>query len=758
MTSPHLLAFTSDAVCVAEEFGVAFYAPKTLKKFRVERLNGRRIAGIYAVVVPNGESHLHVVDVEANWFLISLARIEVMSSSTIELRGERGVHSEESALSLSEREGLLEAHFHEAGGVLHCVVLTRRGVYEACLKDTNRIVADNIISLPAGAKNCCVALGKTSGLVIVYGRGGKWSQYSHYEERKPEHVKQLDLNINIQSVAVSPVSRRVAVGGTRGELVVYPSDPQDKYFSDHWHHTPLTALSFSVDGNSLYSGAREAMMLVWNMSSFAHKKIRCGLGPIKCIITPTHRASQVLLACADSTLATLDLLQMQVEKFIEGVQWSTDECCSGLVVGRWQGQPAVILTGLPNVVRVCDPFTQQAIYSLHISSQMETIPSPPRYGIQYVGLLNNNRTLVTYEEFCGVSLPPLLRFWVFVPALKRHQESLTICSPHNSGILALRTDETYQRVFTLSTDSMKCWAQLDEDLNYIHAVGRKTWGNQSSSKTPSLLVEDLILSNDGSLCFVSDDNVHVYSTASLHPGQAWQRILTLTQNSSHAPLRNLTLLHECQVLVASDHERVYFWSLASPQSHATTWKAEENDGVTALCGFSAKSVLVATESGGMWELGALDANGAGRVLGHIPDASPHRINFMKSLSLPQQPDRVAVVDSVSGFRVLHVAMEEAKQVRVEQFQGDASMKARAAYDERERHMLLRSFFHDAPQRAGSPNGLNEGDASGSIDRALKVADAQKWLAGVLADSAYTAPPMSTLLSSYLQKRAGVSTF
>ncbi|EAN79789.1 hypothetical protein, conserved [Trypanosoma brucei brucei TREU927] len=763
MTSPHLLTFSQEAVCVAEEFGVAFYAPKNLKKFQVERFNGVRIAGIYATKASDGGSHLHVVDVEANWFLVSLSRVEVVSSSSIELSEENSVkqsessrHSEECARRLPNTEGILEAHFHEAGGVLHCVVLTRWGAYETVLTNTSRIVARNIISFPFEMRNCFMSVGRTSGLVVVCQRSEKWLRYSLFEQRDNERIRMFDSPVNVQSFAVNPISNSVVLGGTRGEMVLYPSITEKNYFSDHWHHTPLTALSFSIDGKAFYSGAREGMILVWNTSSYTYKKVSCGLGCINSIAVPTGNGSRVLLSCAESTIAVLDLLQMQVEKFVEGVQWSTDESCSGLVVSQWMGQPAVILTGLPNVVRVCDPFTQQAIYSLHISSQMETIPSPPRHGIQYVGLLNNNRTIVTYEEFSGVSLPSLLRFWAYSSDSKRHEESMTICSPHRSQVLALTTDDTQQRVFTLSGEAMKCWVECKEDLNDAHAIGKKTWGNQSSCVTPSRLVQDLIISHDGSLCFISDDNVHVYNVKALHPGQPWQRVLTLTQHFSLSPLKNLTLLHECRALVATDAERVYFWSLAKPRRQATIWKDKgvggKAAGITAMCGFSVNSVLVATERCNLWELSAADVNEMGKVVGQANSATEHRITFMKPLSLLKQPDRIAVVDSVSGFRVMHVSLEGKGGVNVQQFE-----RTTARDESNETLSSLKQYFQEAPVRSNNFDGADE-NASTILDRASQVAEAQKWLVGVLADSAYTAPPMSALLSSYLQRRAGVATF
>ncbi|KAG8345702.1 hypothetical protein TRVL_03464 [Trypanosoma vivax] len=770
MSSPHFLAISQEAVCVAEDFSVAFYAPKTLKKFRVERFSGRRLAGLWIARSADGLSYLHVIDAEANWFLFSLKTMELVASSSIELGGQcatsksrKGMVSTRQTTTSVEEElrsqGILEAHFHEADGQLHCVLLTSLGVYEAPVHNTGAVRAVRIISFPPSMCNTFMSVGRLTGLVVVAQLGEKWSEYSIFKERDANHQRRFLLPIAAQSLAVSPTSDSLAVGGTRGELIVYPSINEQNFFSDHWHHTPLTAISFSLDGNSLYTGAMESIVLVWSMSSFTFKKIGCSLGPVKCILPSRIDGSLLLLTCAESTLAFLDLLQMRVRQFIEGVQWSTDEACSGLVVSKWMGQPAVILTGLPNVVRICDPFTQQTVYSLHISSQMETVPSPPRHGIQHVGLLNGNNTIVTYEEFTGTSLPSMLRFWAYNANARRHTEVQSICPPHRSRIVALQVDSARSRVFTLSIESMKCWVEVEVDVNDAYATGQKSWVNKSSSATPSRLVGDMLLSSDVSLCFVSDDNVHVYNITDVHPGQPWKRVLTLTQNASLATLKNLQLLTGPRVVVAQDWERVYFWSLASPRQHAVVWdsKLEASSSITAICTFSSTSILAATDDGNLWELQA-DGTEMGRVLGHAAAASGQRLLHMKPMPHAEQQDRVAVVDNVSGFRLLHVSLQKTEKVReVEFVQADSTTDvngADARGSEEGRKLLLTDYFHDIRTEAHDPTS-SKGVAAMEMDDAVLLMQSQRWLGEVLADSAYTAPPMSVILSSYLKKRAGL---
>ncbi|EPY16976.1 hypothetical protein STCU_10874 [Strigomonas culicis] len=363
-------------------------------------------------------------------------------------------------------------------------------------------------------------------------------------------VRQMALQVDLQSIACSPVENAVAVGGARGEFLYFANVEDNHYFSDHWHHTPLSGIQFSVDGATVYTGALESILLVWNLTSLTHKKIPIRLGSIRCIVPSVTKGSEVLLACENATLAVVDLLQMRVEKSVDGIEWSCGDNCTGVVVEQFRGQPVVILTGLNSILRVCDPVTQQSIYTLHISSQMETIPTPPRHGIQFAGMLRDGRVIVTYEHFAGTTLPSLLRFWAYDAKMKKHVTSQTIYSPHQSEVVAMQIDKANQRVFTLSGDSLKCWEEAEEDANDALKGRNRTWRNQSTSPTSSSRVSSFTLSADGSLCFVADDVIGVYSIQNCRPGYDLPCVVRLYQNITTEALQDVLLLDSSKVVVA----------------------------------------------------------------------------------------------------------------------------------------------------------------------------------------------------------------
>ncbi|CCW62421.1 unnamed protein product [Phytomonas sp. EM1] len=779
MVSPNLFAHCDDALCVAEDNAVAFFASKTLKKFREERFTGARLCGLYTQPSSDGKQNtLHVMDVEANWYVLSIKPVAVKFSTTICLQSDsvpsasaaagrsHGASSKRSKTVPAEvtSNGIHEVHFYERMGHLYAILLTDRAVYEVALKLDSNVSAVKIISLPTAMPDCFAAVGAHTGLVVVAQRAQRWLQFSLPKDREDVAVACTShrrvLPISIQSMACSPTSEAIALGGCRGELVVFPDANNTHFFSDHWHHTPLTALSFSVDGSTLYTGAHESILLVWDTTSYTHRKITCDIGTIHCVVPSVSTGSRLLLVCNTATLATVSLLNMTLEVCVEGIEWASSEAYSGLVVDRWMGQPAVIVTGLPNVLRICDPMTQQAVYSLHISSQQETIPMMPRHGIRHAGLLGNGRVLVTYESFTPTSLPPLLRFWSYEASKKRHEEAQTIYKPHDGEIFALRVDKKNQRVFTLARESVKCWEEVFEDANDAIATAHRSWRNQSTNPTPTFNVSDMILSTDGTLCFLADDCVHVYAVAECRAGEPWTKICCLVQNSSTEPLRHLLLNETTRVVAAHDGMHVFLWDLASPKrSNACCVipSTSASTTITALCQFTPHSLLVACEDRSLVEISCDPLNSFGNSLGVIKSTISSRILHMVSLSsevfTDEKERQVAVVDDVSGFRVINVSMPRRK-LEEARFTEDATRSAEAhRAADGDKKMVGTYFRDDVVWQQANPG--SEGDVLDSLTKTNRIKKVNTWLRNVLQEPSYTVPSMASVLSLYLRQQNGL---
>ncbi|KPA85520.1 hypothetical protein ABB37_01794 [Leptomonas pyrrhocoris] len=807
-------AACSQVVCVAEDTAVSFYAPKSLKKFRVERLGGSRVCGMHLQAISTATATLHVIDAEGTWYQFSMqgGAPTLTKSSAIVLPTTEvaAAASSSSAASLSDnataspmqREKappsassdtatgnpqtsedatsavVVSAHFHtQPGGQLYAVLLTSSAVLEVALSEAPASTAPTAVAVHAfqhPTQHAHLAVGLLTGLIAVAAPQAREFYFSAFADRIAAHQPQpqrrsscpplgvRSVNVEIQSVACSPVHMSVAVGGSRGELLIFVDVQEAHSFSDHWHHTPLTALAFAVDGSAVYTGGREAVMLVWDLVSFSHKKIKCHLGPMRAITPLRDAGAQLLVSCGTSTLAVVDLLQMRVTASAEGIEWAAEDVCTGLVVEQWRGQPAVVLTGMPNVLRVCDPYTQQSIYSLHVSSQMETIATPPRHGIQLVGMLNEGRSLVTYESFSSTVLPPLLRFWEYDARRKQHVETQTVYSPHRSAVLALEADKRGRRVFTLSRDAVKCWAQTAYTARDTYGTTAGGWHTHSTIATPSQNARTMALSADGSLCFVADDCLHVYSVKACRPGEPWPLLRMLPQYTETAPLLQVVVAPDCRHVVAAGARQLFFWALDGAAEEPTVFSVARGR-ITALCAFSDTTVVAALSDTSLVELRCCAASSAaaegdddaqkvpqlGEVVRRVPRASRFPLRHMAALHLNSQ--RLAAVDAVTGFKVLHLPSGASQSSTFEWTGGEEEGDSADGAARRQRQQQLQSFFKDMTSIQDSyENGVAAGQ-QGSLATAQQMIQADKWLEEVLGEPAYTAPPMSAVLSTYLQR-------
>lgn len=759
----YLFALCSDAVCVAEESTVAFFSPKTLKKFRVETFSGARICGLYIQPTRHGNL-LHVIDADFNYHVMSLKKVVMEHSTCLTLvKNQASKMSGNSISTPTEAPVVLMVQFYEREDALRGIIMTKTGGCDVLLtakalpEGSGNSSHDGQLchTIPYAGQhldNFTFSVGRYTGLVVIAKKGSRQIRYSSYEERCGASeeagaglLHERNVSVEVHRVICSPRGERVAIGSTRGELVVYPSVKESHYFSDHWHHTPLSALCFSLDGTSLVTGAQEEVLLVWNISSFSHRKIRkSGLGPVRCIVPCSSTGSTMLVASSFSTLSMVDLLQMTVEQNVAGIEWSSGEACTGCFFTQWMGQTVVALTGLPNVLRLVDPLTHQSVHSLHVSSQMETVPIPPGHGIELAAVFKGGSTIVTYENFKSTVLAPQLSFWAFDTTQRAYVRVQTIYSPHDDNLIALSIDEKGNRLFTLSHDTMKCWEEVVENPTDAVAMGiHRTWRNQSSSPTPSRGTQSMLLSSDGSLCFVADDSVHVYSVQRCQPGVQWPRIMVLSQHSSLSSLLDLQLFSEIRVLCSRTDTHIFAWRLSRADPTLFECPPDGKALITAMTHCGQDRLLIARKDCSITEVKVHPEKGF-MVARRWKMATAHPVKFVRPM--PLRKGHFGVIDEVSGFRLL--VLEAKKSVEEASFINSKSSNADGEAVPAPQH------FSQWFQSDTSSTDLSSMNKNNGFWKENESGQANRWLRHVLQDAPYTAPPMSALLSQYLSKRDG----
>lgn len=74
--------------------------------------------------------------------------------------------------------------------------------------------------------------------------------------------------VTLTCVAFHPIKEIVATGDANGRILLYykifeKCEPVTKLF--HWHHTPVTTVTFTLSGTNLYSGGLENTLVHWDI-------------------------------------------------------------------------------------------------------------------------------------------------------------------------------------------------------------------------------------------------------------------------------------------------------------------------------------------------------------------------------------------------------------------------------------------------------------------------------------------------------------
>lgn len=92
----------------------------------------------------------------------------------------------------------------------------------------------------------------------------------------------------------------------------------------HWHANTVSALAFSEDGSYLLSGADEAVLVFWQMST-GQKQYLPRLGAPIMHITTSPRGSLYAVACADNAIRMVNAVNNRVIHHVQGLQHATSD-------------------------------------------------------------------------------------------------------------------------------------------------------------------------------------------------------------------------------------------------------------------------------------------------------------------------------------------------------------------------------------------------------------------------------------------------
>lgn len=146
----------------------------------------------------------------------------------------------------------------------------------------------------------------------------------------------------LTAVCVSDDGSKLAIGNEIGQIIVYPEPASLLGRSNklvkmvqaditnstlHWHCSAVRGLTFSKDGNHLFSGSTEATLVTWKMTpnDFGKKSFLPRLGAPILSLSLSNDGKKCALIQADNSVRIMDLVSSQITATIRGISASIAE-------------------------------------------------------------------------------------------------------------------------------------------------------------------------------------------------------------------------------------------------------------------------------------------------------------------------------------------------------------------------------------------------------------------------------------------------
>ncbi|KAL6773961.1 hypothetical protein ACKKBG_A23240 [Auxenochlorella protothecoides x Auxenochlorella symbiontica] len=202
-----------------------------------------------------------------------------------------------------------------------------------------------------------------------------------------------------------------------------PPPPAPEPATVHWHAQAVGALAFSADGTYLFSGGREAVLVVWDFASARRTYLPRLGGALVGICACPADAARLALRQADNTLRVVNVATMKVEASVMGLR--------PVPAGKRARAPALLQPGTGHLV-VAGSHSQVQFYDLvrdaHVDrlqlsphnlggAEAGTGPEPPPPRVTHLAFSADGSTLASVEARPDAApgsaprLVPTLKFW-----------------------------------------------------------------------------------------------------------------------------------------------------------------------------------------------------------------------------------------------------------------------------------------------------------------------------------------------------------
>lgn len=127
------------------------------------------------------------------------------------------------------------------------------------------------IPLPSIAGTCKQFIVSNSGniLACIIGRN---LFYANLQEKAPVKLINLENEVTLISLAISPNDSIIATGDIVGKLCCWLLEEKNLPTKStyHWHAHAIECLTYNPEGNILYSGGHEGVLVMWHNNTNSH--------------------------------------------------------------------------------------------------------------------------------------------------------------------------------------------------------------------------------------------------------------------------------------------------------------------------------------------------------------------------------------------------------------------------------------------------------------------------------------------------------
>lgn len=326
------------------------------------------------------------------------------------------------------------------------------------------------------------------------------------------------------TLAFHPTEQILAAGDVTGRILLWrgfgsknlgdnvDDENDDLCTTWHWHSSQVTILFFSSDGAYMYSGGREAVLVVWQLDTGKKKFLpRIGAPLLYFLSSPDPSFSS--MSCADNRIHLLKMPSMEILKSISGIKLPApvpemyENSCKGVAFDHNDGIVAIRTENY--CIQFWSLLDDREISEVQVCQRSHQPGDEVTVVVSFVSLSLDNSSMITVENRVaeeGIGGLVSLKFWTCGSHTKDFTLSTVVYEPHrDAGVSGIAFHPTRRMAVSSSYGGdFKIWVCNHEKDQTVQNPGWTCHAVGSYKKKPMTAAA---FSWDGSVLAVAAETV-----------------------------------------------------------------------------------------------------------------------------------------------------------------------------------------------------------------------------------------------------------